>query len=120
MNPQSVIETLYRKGATLDHKNDEFKDIGICLAESERDYNIAISKKMLELKAGGIASSACEKMAKGDPVIAALKFEVAKQTILLDACKRATRAIDTQIDIMRSDLSFQKAAVSHISQTQEA
>jgi hypothetical protein len=44
-------------------------------AKAERTYRVALSRKMLELKASGMAVTACETVAKGDERIAALRFE---------------------------------------------
>jgi hypothetical protein len=44
-------------------------------ANTERAYRKALSEKILELKAGGMAITACGDVARGDPPIADLKFE---------------------------------------------
>jgi hypothetical protein len=44
-------------------------------AQKERLYRVALARKILELKSGGMAVTACETIAKGDPAIAELRFE---------------------------------------------
>ena len=69
---------------------------------------------MFLLKSDGIAISTCETLAKGDKLIADLRFERDKQAILLDACKRSMNSIERKIEILRSDLSWQKADIHYI------
>lgn len=44
-------------------------------AKAERLYRVALARRIWELKRDGIAVTACENLAKGDPAIAALKEE---------------------------------------------
>lgn len=44
-------------------------------ARKERLFRVALARKILELKAGGMAITACEVVAKGDERIAALREE---------------------------------------------
>ena len=44
-------------------------------AKAERLYRVALARRIWELKAQGIAITACENLAKGDPAIAVLKEE---------------------------------------------
>ena len=118
--PEDIINIMYRKGRESDMKEQEHKKFGLEFIEAERDYNKALSMKMLALKAEGHAISTCEKLAKGDPLIADLKFEMDKRDILRDSCKKLMANIYTQIDILRSDLSFQKEDYRRISSTQQS
>ncbi|MEJ7783393.1 MAG: hypothetical protein WKF96_01230 [Solirubrobacteraceae bacterium] len=42
-------------------------------AEAERAYRAALAAKIVELKAGGMAVTACADVARGEPAVAALK-----------------------------------------------
>jgi hypothetical protein len=42
-------------------------------AKAQRVYAVALARKMLELKRDGMAITACETVAKGDPAIASLR-----------------------------------------------
>lgn len=44
-------------------------------ARAERTYRVALARRMVELRAGGMAITACEVVAKGDTVIAGLREE---------------------------------------------
>jgi hypothetical protein len=119
VNPNVVIEKMYEQGAKLGLKTREFAEIGIKLAGAEKKYNQALSEKMLRFKSDGYAITTCEKLSKGDDLVANLKYEKDVQEILLDACKKAINTIDKQIEILRSDLSYQKQELSNIGQTQQ-
>ena len=55
--------------------------------EKIRDYEVELAKKILELRADGMQISIVEKVAKGDPHIAQLKFEAG----LAEASARASK-----------------------------
>lgn len=44
-------------------------------ARREQLYRVALARKILALKADGMAITACETVAKGDPAIAELRYE---------------------------------------------
>jgi hypothetical protein len=44
-------------------------------ARKERLFRVALARRMLELKRDGVAITACETLATGDPTIAALREE---------------------------------------------
>lgn len=44
-------------------------------AQRERLYRVALARKILALKVGGMAVTACEVVAKGDKAIAELRYE---------------------------------------------
>lgn len=44
-------------------------------ARKERVYRVALARRILELRTGGMAITACEVVAKGDQAIAALREE---------------------------------------------
>ena len=118
MNPQSIIDTLYQKGHELNTKNREMRDVGLALAEAERDHDKAFALAMVKLKAEGNALSACAKMAQGDNLVADLKYKLRSKEIELDYCKRTAREIDSKIMILQCDLSFKKVEYQKISSIQ--
>jgi hypothetical protein len=44
-------------------------------ARAEMLYAVALARRMFELKAQGVAITACERLAKGEKAIAALRYE---------------------------------------------
>lgn len=59
------------------------------LAEKRRAYYTARAKKILELRAGGMAITACETVAKGDPVVVNLGYAYKVAEGIVEAAKSA-------------------------------
>jgi len=117
MDPVEIIDAMYKKGAMLNAKSEELESINESIALAEKSYNIALSGKMMEFKVDhGV--SICEKLARGDPVVADLKLSLDKHIVIRDACKRVISNTLSQIDILRSDLSYQKEERRSIGSTQ--
>lgn len=59
---------------------DRMREASKDLAEKERAYRQLLSERILKLKAGGAAITACETIAKGEPEVANLRYarDVAK------------------------------------------
>lgn len=113
MNPDTVLQSMYNNARAMEAKANEYAELGIALADAEKNYRVALSTKMLKLKSDGIAISTCETLAKGDSLVAELRFERDKCEIILDACKKAMTVLDKKIEILRSDLSWQKADIHY-------
>lgn len=58
-------------------------------ARAERTYAVALARRMWELKRDGIAITACERLAKGDPSIAALREKRDESEGLKETAKMA-------------------------------
>lgn len=58
-------------------------------AKAERLYAVALARRIWELKSQGIAVTACEVLAKGDPAIAALREEAHSREGLKETAKVA-------------------------------
>lgn len=63
-------------------------------AEYEKQYDIALGKKILLLREDGVQASIVEKVAKGDPEIADLKFQA-------NVCEASARASKENINIKK-------------------
>lgn len=82
-------------------------------ARAEKLYRVALARSILELKAGGMAVTACEVVAKGDPRIAELREERdikegLKETVKIAAWRVNADRHDTRDFIqwsMRRDLA---------------
>ena len=65
-------------------------------AKAERAYRVALARRILELKSGGMAITACETVAKGDRAIAELReardiAEGLKETAKVAAVSRSAK-----------------------------
>lgn len=65
------------KGAADDQRSSEqfVIDATRNYAEAERSYRKALASKIVELKAGGMAVTACGDVARGDGAVADLKYK---------------------------------------------
>ena len=77
MNGQELQIEQDKAYLAMEKSNKEAYEQDILKAEKEREYDQALGKKVLELRADGIQASIVEKVAKSDSDIAMLKFEAA-------------------------------------------
>jgi hypothetical protein len=107
--PADIIAGLEAKNHALTAKNDEYPDLVEKRARAERDYNLALSEKLLKAALAGEKMAIIKDVANGDPVVTKLKMD-------LEICKGVERAnqqsikiLIGQIDTYRSLLSWLKA-----------
>lgn len=67
-------------------KDEALHHESVCL-EKTRDYEIALAQRMYELREQGYANSILEKLAKGEPYIAQIKYEAGMAEALAKAAK---------------------------------
>lgn len=70
-------------------------------ARAQRVYAVALARRMFELKAGGMAITACETLAKGDPSIAALRQERDEA----EGIKETAKAASWRVNADRKDIN---------------
>ena len=75
MNGQELFAEQMKAYKSMEESNKNALAKDMEMAEYIRQYEIALAKKMLELRESGTAASNVEKMAKGDPDIAEIKFK---------------------------------------------
>ena len=108
MTPGEIMNGLKEKNRMLSAKNDEYIDLAEISAQKERDYQQALSKQILSLKADGIPVTIIKDIARGVHV-ADLKFEWTVAAAVTRACLNAITILTSQIDTYRSLLSWLKA-----------
>ena len=96
------------KNRQLTMKNDEYVGLANTAAEKERDYQKALSTKVLSLRSEGTSVTILKDIAKGDHV-ADLKFEWDVAEAICKACLNSIKILTSQIDTYRSLLSWLKA-----------
>lgn len=74
MNGQDLQEEQNKAYKSMEESNKNAHAKDIEMAEAIRQYDIALGQKILELRAEGIQASIVEKVAKGKPEIADIKF----------------------------------------------
>ena len=109
ISPQQIIDGMAEKNRMLTQKNDEYIDLNEKRASAERSFSIALSKKMLMLKIDGQSVTLIDKVAKGDEMVADLKYALDVSEGVCKACLNSIKALTIQIDSYRSLLAWQKA-----------
>ena len=109
ITPQQIIDGMADKNRMLTQKNDEYIELSEKRAENERSFSKAFARKMIELKIEGQSVTLIEKIAKGDDVVADMKYALDVSEGVCKACLNSIKAVTTQIDSYRSLLAWQKA-----------
>ena len=93
----------------LNEYNDQLTIKQAIVKEAEGDFNVALAQKITSLKIEGTPVTLCEKLAKGDTVVAGmlLKFKIAEG--VYDAAKKKIQSLVINIDSYRSLLSWAKS-----------
>ena len=108
MNPQQLIDGLMEKNRQLSMKNDELPSLVDALSGAEREYNLAVARKIIELKSDGQPATLILKLAAGDNGVADAKFKLDVADGVLKAHYARIKELMTAIDTYRSLLSWQR------------
>jgi len=112
MNPQGILDNLNRKGRDLSLKNEETQELIQKRADAERNFQVALAQTITKLKIDGTPITVIKDLAKGDKVVANLKYELDIAEGILRACYKSMDVITTQIDVLRSQLSWLKGEMN--------
>lgn len=105
------LELLEKSKITLDSLTDELKKRGYALATAEREYRKALAIKELALKSRGnnYPANMAIDIAKGTPEIAELRYKRDIAELDYNICKERLKDERTQVEILRTLISFDKA-----------
>ena len=109
MTPDEIMSGMRKKNQALSMKNDELIELAEKKAQAERDYNIAIAKQVLELKQDGQSVTLIPTLAKGDSIVAELKYKADVADAVYGACREKIKDLRTAVDTYRTLLSWLKA-----------
>ena len=111
MTPQQIISGMREKNRELSKSNDDLIDLAESMAQAKRDYAVAFSKKILDLKPAHPATLLLD-IVRGDENIAKLRFEkdVAKE--VYSACRQNIKNIHMGLETYRSILTWQRAELN--------
>jgi hypothetical protein len=112
MTPGQIMEGLASKNMMLTQKNDEYLELAEKRAQAERGYNLGMTAKILALKADGNSVTLISQLAKGDKVVADLKFKFDIALAVEKACLESIKNIRGAIDTYRSLLAWLKAEMT--------
>lgn len=108
MDIPQLEKELMEKAGWLVSKLGEQRGLVENYAESERNYRIALAKKMTELKLKGEKVTIISDLSRGDPVVAGLKRDRDIADGVLDACKSSIRSMQATMSGIQSLISTKK------------
>lgn len=86
---QTQLEKISKAKEMMEFAQKEFRIHGELYAEAERDYRIALAKKILKLKEEGFAATLTNDLAKGDEGVANLKMARDIESTLMHSAQNA-------------------------------
>lgn len=109
--PQEKIDRLDDAVKVLNKLTEELTTRSKILAKTEYEYRQAIAKKQLEFRTRGKNEPAALVInyAKGDPIVAKLRYNRDLSRIDVDVCKEQLRNHRMQIEVLRSTLAYDRA-----------
>lgn len=99
-----LMQDLEIKRKQLDYSIKELSKNGIALANAERDYKIAVCKKALELKDGGMAATLIQLTIYGYKEIATLRFQRDSAEVIYNANLEAINSLKLQIRLLSNQI----------------
>ena len=112
MTPQQIMDGLADKNRRITDKNEEYKKLVEKYAQAKQAYNIAMAKKILELKADGQQTTLIPKLAAGDGLVASLCYDMDVAEGIMNACRESIKDIREAIGTYRSILTWQRAELT--------
>jgi len=108
MTPNEIIKGMQQKNLLLTQKNDKYLILSEKKAMAEKEYSIALAQTILKLKLDGNPVGMIDKVAKGDSVVAKLKYQLDIAEAVMKACKESMDNVRIAIDTYRSILTWQR------------
>lgn len=96
-----ILEEIKQQQIRVDKNVSSLKNTGQKFAQAERDYKIAVNKKALELKDGGMPVTLIQLVIYGYPEIARLRFERDSAEVLYNANQEALNVAKLQLRILQ-------------------
>ena len=109
VNPAEIIGSLNKNKQVLSAKNKEYLRLNQQWADAKELYSVALSQKLLDLRAKGEPVSIAKDLAKGNKHVARLERNMIIAEGIMRACDQSMRDIRSEQDIQRSLLSWLKA-----------
>lgn len=99
-----LMEELERRTKILDASIKELTKTGKAYAEAEREYKIAVCKKALELKDGGMPVTLIQLVIYGYQEIATLRFKRDTAQVIYNANQEAINSTKLEIRILQNQI----------------
>ena len=89
--------------------NDNMVDLAKKKATAETNYNKAFAKRLLEKRNDKVPVSIIKDVARGDPDISKLQYEMIVADAVFSACRESIKDVREHIGILRSLLTWQRS-----------
>ena len=109
ITPAEIMKGMAEKNRRLTSLNDEYIDFVEKRAQAERDFNVSVAKKTLELKEDGQSITIINTLVKGDKLVAELKLKMDVAEGMEKVCLLKIKETTSAIDTYRSLLTWQRA-----------
>ena len=119
MTPDAIMQGLQEKNRELTMKNDELIRLVEDAAEKKRDYLIAMTTKITELRIGGESITLIRDLVKGDKAVAPLQYKWDISEGVLLACRERIKDLRESIGTYRSILTWKRVELE-LTPSQEA
>lgn len=107
-----LISEIGAKSALLDAAVKQLGIRGKAYAQAERDYKVALSKKIMEERANGTPVTIISDVCRGDSDIARLRFERDCAEVVYKSAMEAIQSIKLQIRILDAQVAREWGASS--------
>ena len=107
-----LISEIGAKSALLDAAVKQLGIRGKAYAQAERDYKVALSKKIMEERANGTTVTIISDVCRGDSDIARLRFERDCAEVVYKSAMEAIQSIKLQIRILDAQVAREWGASS--------
>lgn len=113
LNPEAVMLMIDKKLCELDAKTEELNKLSIKMANTEREYRVALRKEILQLEVQRKRISIIGDLARGKEEIADLRFkrDLAKNAYY--TCSSAKDTLEIHIETLRSKLTWLRAELTN-------
>ena len=108
ITPSRIIEKLHRLDSELNEADKELLDVCDLKAISERDYRVALAKRVITLKAHGDRATLIPDLARGDEKVAELKLERDKWEAVYEAKKLRVKSLHARLTMGQTLLNNAK------------
>lgn len=99
-----ILLELQSQMKLLDNSLKQYRITGTDYAQAEHDYKVALSKKVLELRADGQAVTLISLLAYGDKEVALKRLQRDIALATYEACKEAINVKKLQIKVLQAQI----------------
>ena len=108
ITPAQIVKELYKLDSELNEADAELLDVCELRAISERDYRVALTKRIIILKNGGERATLIPDLARGDKKVAELKLERDKWEAIYEAKKLRVKSLHARMTMGQTLLNNMK------------